>query len=354
MKRSVYLIVFMLIIFFSGAAPYAAGESAPTLYNSYDGAVIGARAIGMGEAFVAVADNPDAVYWNPAGLAKVQKNSLAVGFNIQTAARKEDLNEVLSKDPLKGGKLLYLSFAGSQGGLSWRPLSNFKRSVYTENLTTNTQSWETKEIRVNAFLLSLAVPYTDKMDVGFNINYLSGNLGVSSKSKTGGVWNEPSANVSSGYGFGVDMGLMYKLTPFMNLGVMMQNLAAYIYWDDYARDKLPFNLRVGTAFKMTNLLTFAYDFEKRFYPKADGMEVYHLGLEQLLFKVVAVRVGMYGKEWNDPKQTTYTYGLGYFKDDYYLDLALKKNYVNLAAEGALPVYTADPVYTYLCSVTIPF
>lgn len=333
--------------------PSTWAEEAPTLFNSYDGAVIGGRAIGMGEAFVGVADNADAVYWNPAGLVKLQGNSVTVGFNIQTAT-KQDLNEVLSKDPLKGGKLIYLSFAGGQGGLSWRPLSNFKKSTYSEDLTTNTQSWETKEIRINEFLLSLAVPYTEKMSVGFNINYLSGNLAVSSKSKTAGVWNEPSANVSSGYGFGVDLGLLYKLTPFMNLGVMMQNMAAYIYWDDYARDKLPLNLRIGTAFKLTNLLTFAYDFEKRFYPRADETENYHLGLEQLLFEAVVLRVGIYGKDWNKPQETTYTYGLGYFKDNYYLDLALRKNYVNLAPQGTTPVYTDDPVFTYLCSVTIPF
>src|SRR5437867_5528229 len=32
---------------------------------------VGARATGLGEAFVAVANDPSAVYWNPAGLASV-------------------------------------------------------------------------------------------------------------------------------------------------------------------------------------------------------------------------------------------------------------------------------------------
>jgi hypothetical protein len=352
-RKIFYLVSLMLMIHFL-TVPVVFGEDAPTFYNSYDGAVIGARAIGMGEAYVGVADTPDTIYWNPAGLVKIQKNSFDIGFNIQTAASKENLDEVLNTDPLKGGKLLYLSFAGSQGGLSWRPLSNFKKSTYTENLTTNTQSWDTKEIRINQFMLSLAVPYTDKMSVGFNINYLSGNLAVSSKSKTAGVWNEPVANVSAGYGFGVDMGLLYKVTPFMNLGVMMQNLAAYLYWDDYARDKLPFNLRIGTAIKLTDFLTFAYDYEKRFYPKADEVESYHLGLEQVIFKAMALRLGIYGKDWNDSKLTTYTYGLGYFRDNYHLDFAMKKNFVNLAAPGTVPVYTSEAVFTYLCSVTIPF
>ena len=34
---------------------------------------VGARACAMGEAFVAVADDPTAIYWNPAGLRQLSK-----------------------------------------------------------------------------------------------------------------------------------------------------------------------------------------------------------------------------------------------------------------------------------------
>jgi Uncharacterised protein family (UPF0164) len=37
---------------------------------------IGARATALGEAFVAVANDPSAIYWNPAGLASLQRNEL--------------------------------------------------------------------------------------------------------------------------------------------------------------------------------------------------------------------------------------------------------------------------------------
>ena len=39
---------------------------------------IGARAEGMGESFVAVANDPSAIFWNPAGLASLQRRELAV------------------------------------------------------------------------------------------------------------------------------------------------------------------------------------------------------------------------------------------------------------------------------------
>src|SRR5437773_4331058 len=35
---------------------------------------VGARAEAMGETFVAVANDPSAIYWNPAGLASLQRN----------------------------------------------------------------------------------------------------------------------------------------------------------------------------------------------------------------------------------------------------------------------------------------
>src|SRR5262245_22593091 len=37
---------------------------------------VGARATGLGESFVAVANDPSAIYWNPAGLASLQRSEL--------------------------------------------------------------------------------------------------------------------------------------------------------------------------------------------------------------------------------------------------------------------------------------
>ena len=38
---------------------------------------VGARAVGLGESFVAVANDPSAIYWNPAGLASLQRREFA-------------------------------------------------------------------------------------------------------------------------------------------------------------------------------------------------------------------------------------------------------------------------------------
>ena len=46
----------------------------------FDGLGVGARAIAMGSAYTAVADDLTAVYYNPAGLAQVEKHALFLGY----------------------------------------------------------------------------------------------------------------------------------------------------------------------------------------------------------------------------------------------------------------------------------
>jgi hypothetical protein len=52
--------------------------------------VVGTRALGMGGAFVAVADDATAVYWNPAGLASGDFASLVAEWQIHEAGQGDD------------------------------------------------------------------------------------------------------------------------------------------------------------------------------------------------------------------------------------------------------------------------
>jgi len=42
--------------------------------------IVGAKAFGMGNAFVALADDPSAVFFNPAGLTQLNKPSVSLGL----------------------------------------------------------------------------------------------------------------------------------------------------------------------------------------------------------------------------------------------------------------------------------
>lgn len=103
---------------------------------------VGARAVGMGEAFVAVANDASALYWNPAGLAQMPSNEFifshvnwpvdvrhefvgyvhrfggtnALGLSV-TALHTDDLEETTEFQPLGTGN--YVPFGDMALGLSF-------------------------------------------------------------------------------------------------------------------------------------------------------------------------------------------------------------------------------------------
>ena len=64
--------------------------SAPSLYAGGPGSTgavelkipVGPRAIAMGQAFVAVADDANAVYWNPAGLNQLGGSEITAQYDV--------------------------------------------------------------------------------------------------------------------------------------------------------------------------------------------------------------------------------------------------------------------------------
>jgi hypothetical protein len=328
----VKIFVAVFLIFLSAISCFAK-QSSPILPNSFDGIPIGARPIGMGESFVALVDNADAPYWNPAGLVFLKSNVCTFMFDLaRSGARRK---AIVSGEPLQGKWFTYLSFCSSLGGLSWRPLSNFREEdnpLYSE-----------REIKINKYTLSYAIPYSPEVSFGMNINYLYGILGIAQDSSSS------YANISTGNGWGLDWGMIYTHSPLLKLGIFLENSPAYIYWSDYRSDRLPLNLRVGMGLKMAKFLTLASDFEQRFYVRKSGdaksLAVYHLGLEYILTRNISLRLGMFGENFSEKRKVNYTYGFGYTRESYLLDFALKRYYLD-----DIPA----AIYSYLCSLSLPF
>src|SRR5205085_11630863 len=60
------------------AAQFTLGQQrAGTASGTFLKIGVGARATGLGESFVAVANDPSAIYWNPAGLASIQRQAIS-------------------------------------------------------------------------------------------------------------------------------------------------------------------------------------------------------------------------------------------------------------------------------------
>ncbi len=72
--RKVFLVLLIaLTAVFAGNRAWASALSKPS--------PVGARAIAMGGAYVAVADDPMAIYWNPAGITQLKGTCMSIGFD---------------------------------------------------------------------------------------------------------------------------------------------------------------------------------------------------------------------------------------------------------------------------------
>jgi len=218
---------------------------------------IGARALAMGGAFVAVADDATAVCWNPAGLAQV--------MDTRIAGMSTDLFGMESTHQYVGA---VTTFANIGIGLGWERASVTGEGVDTEGNPTGSFSWDESTI--------LGTLATNIMDIGL--------AGATAK-----------YYMANGYdgtadGFGFDLGLLVNLGDMFAIGVTALDVGgSAITWDDADTDTISGMYKAGLAMKLAdNMLVLAADID------FDGTEMgdAHLGLEFNVIKELALRGGV--------------------------------------------------------------
>ena len=90
MKR-MSLLALVLVLCAGQAGATEIFEKVGTIGGQFLKIGIGARATAMGDAYTAIADDATAVYWNPAGIARVQGN--VVSFSHAAWPAELDLNQ---------------------------------------------------------------------------------------------------------------------------------------------------------------------------------------------------------------------------------------------------------------------
>src|SRR5262245_2686027 len=79
MRACAWVGLAVLIVAGPARAQFTLGQQrAGTASGTFLKIGVGARATGLGESFVAVANDPSAIYWNPAGLASIQRQEVAL------------------------------------------------------------------------------------------------------------------------------------------------------------------------------------------------------------------------------------------------------------------------------------
>ena len=196
---------------------------------------VGARALGMGSAFTAVADNADAPYWNPAGLATVKKNEITT---MQTKLSTDADHYYISYvRPAFGGTL----------GISWIQVG---MGTITQTSTEVDPNNEVIDLGIfsyfsNAYMLSYGREVSDRLSVGLTAKYLTSNM------------FQISGGQASGYT--VTPGLLMKFPNNWRLGLKIDELINSQQWGTGTVEQVPPKLRLGLAYVRSNPGLFAVD-----------------------------------------------------------------------------------------------
>ncbi|MFC1501383.1 hypothetical protein ACFL58_02915 [Elusimicrobiota bacterium] len=320
MKRHiVYKILIKIPLFFIllsvSTSLMSAKDYPPIPYNAYNGPSIGGRAMAMGFAYSPVGGDPSTIVYNPAGLSDSGRDMISFTYE---AARQSSLaySQMFFSDTLKHHSLQFIALVSDKSAFSWRPMAN---TTVTENDGTN---WKESEVKIDEYTVSAYHKSENGLKTGINISYLTGRIGQA------GIENGvPSTNLSDGRGMSMDLGFMIPLSGQIMLGLSFENLLGNMWWDDYEKEQLPFGLRGGFAFKISEQTLFAHELEKKYYrnenPGPDET-IRHYGIEQGFGGAVKLRFGMYGSDLNDMDTVHMTSGLGYEKENYILSLAADK------------------------------
>ena len=149
------------------------------LHGSDLGMGIGARAVSMGGAFAAVADDASAVFWNPAGLAKLTDHQIYLsgdyqgGFSSAGIVFQPPIKAFRSRQLTIGLAMVNrLSFKGDSGDDAWDEYESTLLSlamVDTDDDFSGAIESQTMDIR---FSLALAPLDSKRLLLGFNYIHL--------------------------------------------------------------------------------------------------------------------------------------------------------------------------------------
>lgn len=307
-----------------------------------------ARASGMGEVGTAIADDVNAIYWNPGGLAFLDYFDYGYTFDdegTQTPFRQVSL--AFSPWLPQFNADLYYSYGtiaqhfeeldGTVAfNLIFMNLGEFKRTLVDG---TPAGTFTSNEFSLGFAYGTIIAP---DLGFGFQLRYIQSNLTPTSGSGGG----QSGTGVSGGF----DVGLLWKPSDLqvvgvdmqdrLALGMNLQNVGPKMTYINEA-DPLPTNLKLGIAYDVVkdefNKLTFAFDYTKLLVNRTrngsdpiplsfvsawenNSME-YAMGVEYWYEDVVALRAGYFTEPDNAGARKFWNFGAGVRYDIFRLDFS---------------------------------
>jgi hypothetical protein len=273
--RAFAVVAALFVLAFFPVAPRDASAAAGETVFAFLKLGVGARPMGLGSAYVALADDPTATYWNPAGLAAVRATEVTAMHNEWIQDFRHE--HVAIGTPLGTGTL-GLSFSGFYG-------SELERRDDTGALTGH---FGFNDIAMTA---AYGRPIAAGLDAGAAVRYVRSMI------------DDVDATSLS-----FDLGGRYRMGESgFSLGAAVQNLGGEATYIEEGFP-IPTTLRVGAAWSksMTSLKgrgTLTTELRKA---RAEDARL-HAGAEFAYHDRVALRVG--GKFGYDEEDLSFGIGL---------------------------------------------
>ena len=262
--------------------------TAAPVYSAFEQMESGARPIGMGGAFTAVADDAYAIHYNPAGLAQVRRMEFTSGYGKLYSGLKDNSNLgnwfVGMVQPLKLGSYGSL-------GISW----------FSLNL-------------VNAYR-------EDTLNFSYGKEYLisglfwGGSCKVLKRSFDRDIYTQvDSIFTKEGYdttNFSLDFGMIYRPAPSYSFALAFKDMTQPNVGLS-ASDTVSLEIRGGFAYRQPTLILDAE------LSRKDKDTYVVLGLEKRLMRAFALRAGIGGGNRNRREISA---GLGYNLKNFNIDYA---------------------------------
>lgn len=238
---------------------------------AYEDVGVGARVSGLGHAYTAVADDVYAVYYNPAGLATLDRAELGTTYSKLLTGLSDGSNPsnsfIAYAHPIQGGR------RGTFGG-GWNYFT--VGSLYRES-----------QLLASYGHSLFAASSPNKYYIGGSLKYLTRSIGSTSEagrgiSNTGVATNQsdPVLQGASKSNIDADLGFLWHVKPRWTVGLMIQHLMEPNVGFSES-DKLGRNLKLGGAYK-TPFSTLTGDVRFQSAPDGSTDKIVAIGAEKWL------------------------------------------------------------------------
>ena len=218
----------------------------------------GARSLGLGGAFTAIADDATSTIWNPAGLPAVDDLTITLSSARLSLDRKHNFIGLIKK-------------VGANGGLGLAVVNAGVDDIPSRN--ADDQAGSSFNYNSNAYSLSY----------GHDLGAVS--LGASARMLMDSFGDHSS---ESGFG-GADVGLLgSNSASTFSYGIAARNIGGMI-----AGSELPILIAGGLSYRVLhkNVATFSVDVQHEIVELPESPTSLHLGTEYLIANTFAIRGG---------------------------------------------------------------